>query len=369
MWYVHVIGSPEPTRVSTPFWPRPTERYPGILPEQADVLVIGGGITGVSLLHHLENRGMDAVLVERHHLAAGASGRNAGFLLAGVADCYAEAVRIFGRARAREIWNMTVENHIEEIEAVAGQEIGHRRKGSVLLADSEEEVEQLAESAQLLNEDGFQCTWDGRRLINPGDGEVTPSLLVGAFARKAPTGSIREGVEVTGIEAENDGVLVRAGDAECRAGCVIVATNAYTHQLLPQVAIQPVRAQMLASEPEKARLAEQPTYSHFGYRYWRQLPTGEVLVGGWRDTSRETEVGYDDNPTPVIQGHLEGHLRQMGADGEVTHRWAGTMGFTESGLPLIGPVEDMPNIYVCAGYNGHGMGFAFMSAKQLVETL
>jgi glycine/D-amino acid oxidase-like deaminating enzyme len=333
------------------------------------VLVIGGGITGVSLLHHLEKRGIDAVLVERYHLAAGASGRNAGFLLAGVADSYAEAVRIFGRPRAREIWAMTIENHIEEIEAVAGQETGHRRKGSVILADSDEEVEQLAESAQLLDEDGFRCKWDGRRLTNPGDGEVTPSLLVGAFARKAPPGSVREGVAVTGLESANDGVLVHAGGAECRAGCVILATNAYTSQLAPQVPIQPIRAQMLASQPQKARLCEQPTYSHFGYRYWRQLATGEVLVGGWRDTSYATEVGDDDNPTPAIQGHLERHLRHMGANGEVTHRWAGTMGFTESGLPLVGPVENMPNVYVCAGYNGHGMGFAFMSAKQLVSKL
>ena len=82
------------------------------------MLVIGGGITGVSLLHHLGKQGIDAVLVERNHLASGASGRNAGFLLAGVADCYAEAVRIFGRSRARDIWHMTMENHVEEIEAV-----------------------------------------------------------------------------------------------------------------------------------------------------------------------------------------------------------------------------------------------------------
>jgi gamma-glutamylputrescine oxidase len=355
--------------VSTPFWPRPLERYPGQLPERADVLVIGGGITGVSLLHHLGKRGFGAVLVERHHLAAGASGRNAGFLLAGVADCYAKAVRIFGRARAREIWGMTVENHTEEIEAVAGQQVGHQRNGSTILADSENEVEQLAESAQLLNEDGFKCTWDGKRLTNPRDGEVTPPLLVGAFARKARLGSVREGVEITALEPRNGEVVVHAGDAECRAGCVILATNAYTPQLLPKVSIQPIRAQMLASEPQTARLCEQPTYSHFGYRYWRQLPTGEVLVGGWRDTSYDTEVGYDDNPTPAIQGHLEAHLRHLGAGGEVTHRWAGTMGFTESGLPLVGPVEDMPNVYLCAGYNGHGMGFAFMSAKQLVETL
>jgi len=333
------------------------------------VLVIGGGITGVSLLHHLGKQGIDAVLVERNHLASGASGRNAGFLLAGVADCYAEAVRIFGRSRARDIWHMTMENHVEEIEAVKGQEIGHRRLGSITLASGEKEALQLAESAQLLSEDGFDCDWDGRRLTNPSDGEVTPSLLVGAFARQAARGSVREGVEVTAIEPGGGDVLVRADDAECRAGCVILATNAYTPQLLPQVPITPRRAQMLASEPERATLCEQPTYSNFGYRYWRQMPTGEVLVGGWRDAAYETEVGYDERPTAAIQAHLEAHLRHLGADGEVTHRWAGTMGFTESGLPLVGPVDGMANVYLCAGYNGHGMGFAFMSAKQLVAAL
>jgi gamma-glutamylputrescine oxidase len=333
------------------------------------VLVIGGGITGVSLLHHLARRGIDAVLVERQHLAAGASGRNAGFLLAGVADCYAEAVRIYGRSRAREIWSMTVQNHIEEIAAVAGHQIGHRRTGSAILASGEREAKQLAESAQLLREDGFDCGWDGSRLTNPTDGEVTPSLLVGAFARQAAPGSVREGVEVTAIEPGNGEVIVHAHEAECRAGCVILATNAYTPQLLPKVAIQPRRAQMLASAPVSAKLCDRPTYSHFGYRYWRQLPTGEILVGGWRDTAYEVEVGYDDRPTAAIQGHLEAHLKEMGAHVEVTHRWAGTMGFTDSGLPMVGPVEDMPNVYLCAGYNGHGMGFAFMSAKQLVASL
>ena len=323
----------------------------------------------MSLLHHLEKRGIDAVLVERHHLAAGASGRNAGFLLAGVADCYAEAVRLFGRSRARDIWSMTVENHVEEIAAVAGQQVGHRRTGSAVLASGEREAAQLAESVQLLREDGFDYAWDGTNLTNPIDGEVTPSLLVGAFARQAPEGSVREGVEVTALEPGNSDVLVQAGDAECRAGCVILATNAYTPQLLPEVAIQPRRAQMLASAPEASRLCELPTYSHFGYRYWRQLPSGEILVGGWRDTAYDLEVGYDERPTAAIQSHLEAQLRNMGANAEVTHRWAGTMGFTESGLPLVGPVNEMPNVYLCAGYNGHGMGFAFMSAKELVKSL
>jgi len=354
---------------STPYWPRPVERYLGRLPERADILVIGGGITGTSLLHHLRARGMNGVLVERAHIASGASGRNAGFLLAGVADNYADAVRAYGRSRARTIWQMTLENHDTMIEAVAGQDVDHRRLGSATLASGEEEAESLAESAQLLSEDGFEAGWDGRRLINPRDGEVNPASTVGALARLAKAGAIREGVNVTAVEASSSDVLVHADGAECRAGCVILATNAYTPLLLPQIAIQPRRAQMLASGPDASHLCDLPTYSHFGYRYWRQLPTGEVLVGGWRDTAYDEEVGYEELPTDKIQAHLDVQLKRMGAEAAVTHRWAGTMGFTDSGLPLVGPVEGMPGIYTCAGFNGHGMGFAFVSAKRLVDSL
>jgi len=362
---LNVIRSPE----LTPFWRRPPERYAGDLPDHADVLVIGGGITGVSLMHHLRARGAKAVLVERQHIAAGASGRNAGFLLAGVADNYADAVRTYGRARAGEIWSMTLENHELMTQAVAGQQVGYRRLGSATLASGEKEAALLEESAQLLREDGFEARWDGTRLVNPRDGEVDPAAVVGALARQCPPGAIREGVNVTAIEDGETGVTVRAETTECRAGSVILATNAYTPLLLAQVAIQPRRAQMLASAPDAARLSDLPTYSHFGYRYWRQLTTGEVLIGGWRDTAYDVEVGFEERPTTGIQTHLDAQLNRMGAEAGVTHRWAGTMGFTESGLPLVGPVEGMKNVYICAGFNGHGMGFAFISAKQLIDSI
>ena len=323
----------------------------------------------MSLMHHLRARGTQAVLVERTHIAAGASGRNAGFLLAGVADNYADAVRTFGRARAREIWQMTLDNHDLMIEAVTGQPVGYRRLGSATLASDKKEAALLEESAQLLGEDGFEATWDGRRLVNPRDGEVDPAAVVGALARQAPPGAIREGVNVNAIEAGSSEVSVRSDGAECSAGCVILATNAYTPLLLSRVAIQPRRAQMLATAPDAARLSDLPTYSHFGYGYWRQLQTGQVLVGGWRDTAYEVEVGYDEQPTAGIQAHLDAQLKSMGAEAPVTHRWAGTMGFTESGLPLVGPVDRMKNVYICAGFNGHGMGFAFITAKQVVDAI
>ena len=331
--------------------------------------MIGGGIAGVSLLWHLAGRRIGAVLVERDHLAAGASGRNAGFLLAGVASSYAEAVRMYGRDKAREVWEITSENHDRMIEAAGGQDVGHRRLGSAVLPADEGEEALLIESEHLLQEDGFQARWDGTRLFNPGDGEVDPSAMVAALARQARTGAIREGVNVSAITPRARDVAVVAGEDACEAGVVIMATNGYTSQLAPSVKIQPTRAQMLATAPDTKPIADVPVYSRYGYRYWRQLPSGEFLIGGWRDTSPDTEKTIDSEPTPEIQERIDRASRDLGVTAEVTHRWAGTMGFTESGLPMAGPVEGMPNVYICAGFTGHGMGFAFMTAKQVAEAI
>ena len=333
------------------------------------MVVIGGGIAGTSLLWHLSARRIDAVLVERHHIAWGASGRNAGFLLAGVASSYAEAVQTYGRSHAREIWEVTNENHDRMIEAARGQDVGHRRLGTAILPVDDAERALLIESEHLLTEDGFEARWDGTRLVNPRDGEVDPAAMVAALARQARPGAIREGVNVTSLVSRRSDVLVVAGEDACEAGVVILATNAYTPQLVPSVKIQPTRAQMIATAPVSTRVTDLPVYSNYGYRYWRQLPSGEVLVGGWRDTALETEKTYEDEPTGEIQEHLDRAARDLGVKAEVTHRWAGTMGFTESGLPMEGPLGGMPNVYICAGFTGHGMGFAFMTAKRVAESI
>src|SRR5258708_1705928 len=225
----------ELTSVRGIFWNPPSESYPGSLPGKTDVLVIGGGIAGTSLMHHLARRRISAVLVESRHIAFGASGRNAGFLLAGVAECYAEAVRIFGRSKAREVWHITDENHDRMIEAVAGTDVGHRRLGSATFASGEEERARLEQSAQLLQDDGFQARWDGTRLLNPRDGEVDPAAVVGALAGRLRDGVIREGVEGTSIVPSGGEVTVRAGESERRAGVGVPATNGDSSQRLPHV--------------------------------------------------------------------------------------------------------------------------------------
>src|SRR5260370_6693057 len=166
---------------------------------------MGGGVAGTSLRHHLARRRFSAVLVESRHRAFGASGRDAGFLLGGGGGCYAEAVRIFGRSKAREVGQITDENHDRMIEAVSGVDVGYRRLGSATFASGDEERARLEESAQMLRDDGFSAHWDGSRLLNPRDGEVDPAARVRAVARGPPGGGARRGGGATVDRALGEG--------------------------------------------------------------------------------------------------------------------------------------------------------------------
>ena len=345
--------------------------------ERFEVAVVGGGITGVALGYWLARAGIRALVLERGELASGATGRNAGFLLAGVAANYAEAVALHGRARAREVWAFTRQNHDLLAAALDGAG-GYLRRGSWVLAADAAEAEELRASEALLRADGIAASWVDQpelagahhgALLSPEDGELDSAAAVRALATLCPQGSVRPGVEVTGVEPTESGVLVATATGDIAAQQVVVATNAWAPGLLPGLPIAPVRGQMLATAPVGRVVADRPVYSQHGFRYWRQVGNGPLLLGGWRDTAMDTEVGYDDNPTPGIQARLDAHLGELGVKVPVVRRWAGTMGFTPDGLPLVGAAPGRPRTWLCAGYSGHGMGFAFLAARLLVARL
>lgn len=330
--------------------------------------VVGAGIAGLATAYALARDGQSVAVLERDRIASAASGRNAGFVLAGVAENYVAACRRYGEERAARVWQVTIKNRelLAGIVERYGIECDLAWNGSLQQAGDDEEWAEIQESAALLSAKGVRVTVhpDHRFAWYQEDGEIHPVQLVRGLASAAAECGARifEGTAAIAVRPE----AVTTASGRVKASAVVVCTNAYSEALLPRVRIVPIRGQVLATAPLSERLFVQPVYAHRGYRYWRQTADGRVLVGGWRNTAFDEETGTEALPTDTIQRHLDAFLAENKIIAPVTHRWAGIMGFSHDSLPYIGRRAD--GIYVNAGFTGHGNAFA-IAGGQIVASL
>lgn len=379
----------------------------------SDVVVVGAGICGISAALHLQRRGVSVRVVERGvvgGVGSGASARNAGFLMRGCADNYADAVKQYGRAKAAMLWRLT-ERNLEGLRREGVDSLpATQRVRSVLLALGEQELGRLRESLTLMREDGFAVDWwddannprdaawraasGGRAkalgaLVNPHDGATNGVHALRMLAAKLLC-PVHEQQEVHAIEQHGTGVRVHVTDGELLARKVLVCTNAYVPLLLPGFAgvVEPKRGQMLAIKPGVFELAAS-YYANFGSEYFRQTWDGSVVVGGCRTYHAEKETGYEDRVTPWVQDDLERFTRDVLGEfsrSDITGRWSGVMGFTQHHLPIVtrcwgenaavshasregaGDAKS-DNVWFCGGFTGHGMSMAYEVSRLAVTEM
>ena len=181
-----------------------------------------------------------------------------------------------------------------------------------------------------------------------------------------------EQTEAIAIEEGAGGTrILKTDNGDFEAPMILLNLNGYSANLHPYFAdkIFATRAQCLMFE-KVPRFMEGPCYANFYLDYFRQIPTGELLIGGFRQIEKTTEIGYSDHITEPIQNALHDfvktHLPQY-KEAKVTHRWSGVMGFSKDGEPMIGSIPDDPQVFFAGGYTGHGIGLAFHTAKTLVD--
>ena len=160
---------------------------------------------------------------------------------------------------------------------------------------------------------------------------------------------------------------------------VLLCTNAYSPLIHPYFVgkIIPTRAQCLATAPlpesaSPASIMPVCGYSDYGYMYYRMTYDNRLLIGGGRKDYKTLENDTtDDRITDSVQRYLENYLRTKfpDVDAPVDRRWAGIMGFSVDGIPLVGTLPDMPRVGFAVGFHGHGLAFGAGTAERAVDYL
>lgn len=375
--------------MSTSFW---LDRSPSTEKRTYDAVIVGAGISGLSAAYWLqkEDPSLKIAIVEKSRLAFGASGRNAGFITCGSVEHFNRMITKHGLEGATQIWRFAQENLRmlkEEIIQDDGADLSFEQKGAYSLAAQDNEFTELRNVAKIMDSlkignevldgDSVKRRTGAQNFVGgilyTDDASVNPVALVRKIRSRINV-DLFEGIEARSIEATSEGTRVLrtdGGDFEC--AMVMLNLNGYSSQIHPWFAdkIYPTRGQCLMMEAVP-RFMDAPCYANFYLDYFRQVPSGELLIGGFRQVEKETEVGTSDHITEPIQKALHDfvvtHLPQF-KEARVTHRWSGVMGFSKDGEPMVGALPDDPQVFFAGGYTAHGIGLAFHTTKRLVDVM
>lgn len=365
-----------PGFVDRPFWwdAAPPHRRAGDVPSRAEVVIIGGGIAGLSTALELGRGGVVAVVLDREPIGWGASSRNGGALAGGA-----------GLGRANPKLQQQVDPAIlsamfeeaeqsfddfEQLIEREGLDCQYRRTGRFIGAHAPKAMDTLRRRAELLTKAG-----ESVRLVDRGDvaselateryagglvvpraGSLHPGTYVQELARVAEAAGARlhGGVEVQGFERAGDGFRVRTSAGEIVARALMVATNGYTGAITPwqRRRLVPVASYMIATETlgaERVR-AVLPQLRVYGdtkkvLYYFRPSPDGDRILFGGRASFVQTDVRQAGARLHRFLVHLIPSLRGV----RVSHAWKGNVAFAFDYLPHVGVHEGVHYALACNG--------------------
>ncbi|NLP59772.1 NAD(P)/FAD-dependent oxidoreductase [Paraburkholderia sacchari] len=356
----------------------------------ADVCVIGAGLTGVSAALNLAERGYRVALLEASRVGWAASGRNGGQLIGGFACGMDTFAQFMNEDEVKQIWAMG----LETLDIVKSRVARHQidcalTPGYFTAANKPRDVDDLKrsrdEAAKRFGYDRFRYV-DGEGvgqyvnsarypggLYDPDSGHLHPLNYTLGLARAAREAGVRifEDSAVTRIRDEHGGHIVEAAQGQVRAKFVVLACNTYLGTLAPQLArkIMPVGTYVIATEAlgteRMAALMPAQTAvcdSRFVLDYFRPAPDTRLLWGG--------KVSYSKlaprNLGEAMRADMLKTFPQL-ADVKVEYAWGGFVDITMNRAPHFGRLS--PTVYFAQGFSGHGVNTTGLAGTLIAEAI
>lgn len=340
----------------------------------ADVVIVGGGFTGLQAAHHLAASGKDVVLIDGARFGDGASGRNGGQLGTGQRAWVDELEADFGKdgARAQFAVAERAKAHLLAFAQAHGIDADYR-PGQISAAHKKGYVKDYREHARIMRgEYGYEGldVLDHDQLAeklgstryhggtyDAATGHINPLKYLVGLARAASVAGARlhENTRARAISSDGGKVTVKTDAGDIVAGKALIACNAFIDGLEPVTSahVMPIRSFIGATVPlgDDSPVipgGESVDDSRFVVRYFRKSADGRLLFGG-------REAYTSDNPTD-ISSHIRRQIAEIYPalkDVEITHSWGGSVGITLSRRPFVREV--MPNVTSIGGFSGHGV--------------
>ena len=337
----------------------------------ADVLVVGGGVIGMSLALRLRARGLQVVIVDRARLGSGSTSRNAG----GVRHQFYQDDNIHAAIATVRFLRTFHEAH--------GIDIGFRQVGYLLMYCSAAQRARLREGVERQNALGVDTRMvsvddiaaiapdvDREGLLGacygPGDGYFDPPSLAEGLRTLVlrAGGAVLEGTAVTGVETSGDRVTaVRTVRDTITVGQVVNAAGAWAPALAAAygetLPIAPRRSQVFVMEGGAAELSPDLPHTFDTQSRFYVRRNGLAIWSGaafkpFLDTAPPTQdLSPDWTEAELLARRVGGRLPAL-AGRSFTRAWAGVIEVTADDNPIIG-FEHFTNMYLAAGFSGHGM--------------
>lgn len=352
-----------------------------------DVCIIGSGIngcsTGISILER--NPTAKVLMVDRWFIPLGASTRNAGFACFGSPSEILDDISVIGENAAISLinkrWNgllklkKRLENSNAQYETCGGYELYHKGEYEMVYSNLPYLNNMMEEAIGIKDVFNAVSVPQGisgfsNAIYNSLEGQLHPGYMMEFLKQKylALGGALRTGFNVDSIEDDGNRVFVKSKIAfPVEARHVIVTTNAFANELLPELDVQGARNHVMVTAPIPGLPWKGCFHYDKGFYYFRNIDN-RILLGGARNKDLNTENTDQFGRNSIIVEALENFLFEHLADKntcKIDYQWSGIIATGRDKGPIIKSIS--PRLSAGVRCSGIGLALASLTGDELAD--